>query len=90
MRSSSSKYCKQVFRFLLLTTTFSEIRALVKSLDDLKELDALTIGIQTGKRITTSDFLVRFLRPDLRSKATTAIHRTALKLREINRLNGHS
>ena len=75
--------------FWLLTATFSEIRALVKSLDEVKELDALAIGLQTGKRITTSDFLVRFLRPDLRSKATTAIHRTALRLREINRLNEH-
>ncbi|MEO0397329.1 MAG: TIR domain-containing protein [Cyanobacteria bacterium P01_A01_bin.137] len=74
---------------LLLVSTFSEIRALVKSLDNLKELDALVIAIQAGKRVKRSDLFLKSLRPNLRSKATTALHRTSLKLREINRLDEH-
>lgn len=74
---------------MLLTTTFSEIRALVKSLDDLNGLDALVTGLQAGKRVRDNYLFVRFLRPELQAKATTVLHRTALKLREINRLEGH-
>ncbi|MEA5463871.1 TIR domain-containing protein [Leptothoe sp. PORK10 BA2] len=75
---------------LLLSTTFSEIRALVRSLDDLKGLDALLTGLQAGKRVQDNSIFVDVLRrSSLRSKATTALHRTALKLREINRFEGH-
>ncbi|MBE9069894.1 TIR domain-containing protein [Leptolyngbya cf. ectocarpi LEGE 11479] len=75
--------------FLLLSTTFSEIRALVRSLDDLKGLDALVTGLQAGKRVQHNALFVRLFRSKLRAKATTALHRTALKLREINRFEEH-
>lgn len=74
---------------LLLFSTFSEIKALVKSLDDLQGLDALVTGLQAGKRVQYSDVFVRFFRPELRSRATAALHRTSLNLREINRLEEH-
>ncbi|MEM7066386.1 MAG: TIR domain-containing protein [Cyanobacteria bacterium P01_B01_bin.77] len=75
--------------FLLLSTTFSEIRALVRSLDDLKGLDALVTGLQAGKRVQRNSLFVGLFRSKLRAKATTALHRTALKLREINRFEKH-
>nr|WP_163660030.1 TIR domain-containing protein [Adonisia turfae] len=74
---------------LLLATTFSEIKALVKSLDNLKGLDALVTGLQAGERVNHHYLFVRLLRPDLQAKATTVLHRTALNLSEINRLEGH-
>lgn len=75
--------------FLLLSTTFSEIRALVRSLDNLKGLDALVTGLQAGKRVQHNALFVSWFRPQLRAKATTALHRTALQLREINRFEKH-
>ncbi|MEM9906325.1 MAG: TIR domain-containing protein, partial [Cyanobacteria bacterium P01_D01_bin.44] len=74
---------------LLLSTSLGEIKALVTSLDDRKGLDALVVGLRAGKKVKQSDFFLQHLRPNLRSRATTALHQTALKLREINRLNGH-
>ena len=74
---------------LLVGKTLGEIRALVRSLDDLQGLDALVTGLKAGKRVKSSDMFVKTLRPSLRSQATTALHRTTLNLREINRLQGH-
>ncbi len=74
---------------LLVGTTLSEIKALVRSLEDLKGLDALVTALQVGKRVKRTDTFVKVLRPGLRSQATTALHRTTLELREINRLEGH-
>lgn len=74
---------------LLVGTTLSEIKALVRSLEDLKGLDALITGLHVGKRVKRSDMFVKALRPGLRAQATTALHRTTLELREINRLAGH-
>ena len=76
--------------FLLLTTTFSEIRALVRSLDDLKGLDALVTGLTAGQRVQRHSFFIDLFRPGLRAKATTALHRTALKLSEMNRFEDHN
>lgn len=76
--------------FLLLTTTFSEIRALVRSLDDLNGLDALVTGLQAGQRVQRHAFFIDLLGSRLDVRATTALHRTALELREVNRFEEHS
>ena len=75
---------------LLVGKTLGEIRALVRSLDDLQGLDALMTGLKASKRVKYTDLFVKSLRPGLRAKATTALHRTTLNLREINRLEGHN
>ena len=75
---------------LLVGKTLGEIRALVRSLDDLQGLDALMTGLKASKRVKNTDVFVKSLRPGLRAKATTALHRTTLNLREINRLEGHN
>ncbi|MEO0458807.1 MAG: WD40 repeat domain-containing protein, partial [Cyanobacteria bacterium P01_A01_bin.114] len=74
---------------LLLVTRLGEIKALVTSLEERKGIDALIIALKAAKRVKDNDFFVQHLRPNLRANATTALHRATLKLREINRLEGH-
>ena len=78
-----------VFSVLLTIATVGEIRALVASLEDRRELDALITALRAGKRLKRNHLLVGLARPTLRPQATTALHAATLGLREMNRLTGH-
>lgn len=75
---------------LTTTTTVSEIKALVASLDDRQELDALVTALKAGRRTQRNSWLLNLVNPQLKSQATTVLHDAILKLREVNRLTGHT
>lgn len=75
---------------LSTTTTVSEIKALVASLDDRQELDALVTALKAGRRTQRNSWLLNLANPQLKSQATTVLHDAILKLREVNRLAGHT
>ena len=74
---------------MFLNTTFGEIRALVRSLDDPQGLDTLIIGLQAGQRVQKNALFISLFRPGLYAQVTTIMHRSSLNQSEMKRFEDH-